>query len=167
MRHQYSPSVQAISASRHAPVLAVVIMVHVAGCIWPIVTAIVPKVSLQMARSAPSPCCWMGCRELVQSNRYCPTHQSLSRQKADQQRGSAHERGYGKRWQAASKGFLRSHPLCARCSIATQVVPAQVVDHIIPHRGDMQVFWDRNNWQPLCKRCHDSKTAREDGGFGR
>lgn len=28
-------------------------------------------------------------------------------------------------------------------------------------------MWDECNWQPLCKPCHDSKTAREDGGFGR
>lgn len=28
-------------------------------------------------------------------------------------------------------------------------------------------MWDSANWQPLCKHCHDAKTAREDGGFGR
>ena len=37
-----------------------------------------------------------------------------------------------------------------------------VVDHIVPHRGDSNLFWDRNNWQPLCKPCHDRKTGRED-----
>jgi 5-methylcytosine-specific restriction protein A len=41
-----------------------------------------------------------------------------------------------------------------------------VVDHIIPHKGDKDLFWDSNNWQPLCKTCHDEKTAREDGAFG-
>jgi len=29
------------------------------------------------------------------------------------------------------------------------------------------MFWDERNWQALCKPCHDAKTAREDGGFGR
>jgi 5-methylcytosine-specific restriction protein A len=47
------------------------------------------------------------------------------------------------------------------------VEPAAVVDHITPHGGDEALFWDRDNWQPLCKPCHDAKTAREDGGFGR
>ncbi|WP_304879789.1 HNH endonuclease [uncultured Parasutterella sp.] len=28
------------------------------------------------------------------------------------------------------------------------------------------MFWDESNWQALCKRCHDRKTAAEDGGFG-
>ena len=36
------------------------------------------------------------------------------------------------------------------------------LDHIIPHRGDRRLFWDRNNWQALCKSCHDSKTMTED-----
>jgi 5-methylcytosine-specific restriction protein A len=42
-----------------------------------------------------------------------------------------------------------------------------VVDHKVPHRGDMKLFWDRNNWQSMAKECHDRKTASEDGGFGR
>ena len=33
------------------------------------------------------------------------------------------------------------------------------VDHIIPHRGDPELFWDRSNWQALCKNCHDRKTG--------
>lgn len=44
---------------------------------------------------------------------------------------------------------------------------AEVVDHIVPHKGDLSLFWSRSNWQSLCKRCHDIKTAMEDGGFGR
>ena len=44
---------------------------------------------------------------------------------------------------------------------------AVIVDHIKPHRGDKVLFWDRNNWQPLCKMHHDRKTVLEDGGFGR
>jgi 5-methylcytosine-specific restriction protein A len=46
------------------------------------------------------------------------------------------------------------------------VVAATVVDHIVPHKGDKVKFWDSSNWQSLCKRCHDAKTATEDGGFG-
>ena len=41
-------------------------------------------------------------------------------------------------------------------------VKATVVDHVVPHRGDEQLFWDRSNWRALCKRCHDQKTRRED-----
>ncbi|MBR3020599.1 MAG: HNH endonuclease [Clostridia bacterium] len=36
--------------------------------------------------------------------------------------------------------------------------PATVVDYTIPHRGDHKLFWDQDNWEPLCKECHDRKT---------
>jgi len=52
------------------------------------------------------------------------------------------------------------------CQARGLVVVATIVDHIKPHRGDMVMFWDSSNWQPLCKPCHDRKTAREDGGYG-
>lgn len=37
-----------------------------------------------------------------------------------------------------------------------------VVDHIVPHRGDQKLFWDRGNWQPLCEHHHNVKTMTED-----
>jgi 5-methylcytosine-specific restriction protein A len=36
---------------------------------------------------------------------------------------------------------------------------AVVVDHITPHRRNKELFWDKTNWQALCKRCHDRKTG--------
>lgn len=39
---------------------------------------------------------------------------------------------------------------------------ATVVDHVVPHRGEELLFWDRSNWRALCKRCHDKKTGCED-----
>ncbi|BAU28970.1 HNH endonuclease [Aneurinibacillus soli] len=62
--------------------------------------------------------------------------------------------------------FLARNPLCKECQAEGNTVVAEVVDHIIPHKGDHVLFWDEKNWQPLCKRHHDSKTAKEDGGFG-
>lgn len=73
------------------------------------------------------------------------------------------ERGYGWKWQKAREAFLK-HPenvLCRACTELGLVVVATVVDHIVPHRGDQGLFWDRDNWQPLCKTCHDRKTATE------
>lgn len=76
---------------------------------------------------------------------------------------------YGAMWRKARAHFLRSHPLCmcAECKSEGLIVSATVVDHVIPHRGDVRLFWDQTNWQSLTKPCHDRKTAREDGGFGR
>lgn len=68
-------------------------------------------------------------------------------------RANAGERGYNHRWRVARVAFLREHPFCVHC--LPLYVAATVVDHIVPHRGDQQLFWDKSNWQPLCKVCHD------------
>jgi 5-methylcytosine-specific restriction protein A len=112
------------------------------------------------------PCGKTGCRELTDSG-YCPEHKRQREQQADQQRGTAAERGYNSRWRKARKTYLQRHPLCVHCEQEGLVVEATVIDHIIPHKGDQALFWDTDNWQPLCKRHHDMKTVREDGGFGR
>jgi len=67
---------------------------------------------------------------------------------------------YGHRWRKASKTFLMHRPLCIECSRLGRVTASQVVDHIVPHRGDIKLFWDTDNWQPLCKLCHDSHKQR-------
>jgi 5-methylcytosine-specific restriction protein A len=81
-------------------------------------------------------------------------------------RASSTKRGYGYKWQKARAGYLARHPLCAQCERDGRIGVATDLDHIIPHKGDMQLFWDRANWQGLCKPHHSAKTAREDGGFG-
>lgn len=43
-----------------------------------------------------------------------------------------------------------------------EAIKATVVDHIIPHRGNKDLFWDESNWQALCKKCHDKNTMTED-----
>jgi len=78
----------------------------------------------------------------------------------NESRESSAKRGYGSKWQAAREQFLREHPLCADHMARGHVVPATVVDHKVPHRGDLKLFWDRKNWQSLCKLCHDSHKQR-------
>ena len=46
------------------------------------------------------------------------------------------------------------------CESVGVIKAAEVVDHVIPHKGDVVLFWDSRNWQSLCKACHDAKTAR-------
>lgn len=67
---------------------------------------------------------------------------------------------YGYRWQKYRAQYLKAHPLCVMHQRMGQVVPATVVDHIQPHRGDEGLFWDEANHQALCKRCHDSHKQR-------
>lgn len=75
---------------------------------------------------------------------------------------SSTQRGYGYKWQQARKTFLQVNPLCCMCKQDGRIEAATVVDHIEPHRGDRKLFWDRKNWQPLCKTHHDSTKAKEE-----
>ena len=83
-----------------------------------------------------------------------------------QRRDSSAKRGYGYKWQKASRLFLDANPLCVMCAKAGRTAGATVVDHIRPHKGNKESFWDIDNWQALCKPCHDShKKSIEYHGF--
>ena len=69
---------------------------------------------------------------------------------------SSTKRGYNYRWQKSSKIFLKRNPLCAFCLAQGKYSEATLVDHIKPHRGNKQTFWDMSNWQALCTTCHAS-----------
>ena len=62
-------------------------------------------------------------------------------------------------WRKARKAFLTENPYCVDCGSA-----ANTVDHRTAHRGDMELFWDRSNWQPMCFPCHQRKRGRERHG---
>ena len=138
---------------------------------------------IHMATRAKSVCRHPGCGKLIDGPGYCAPHVKQVRQQSDAERGTAHERGYDSKWRKAREGFLRNHPLCEcnECLASGRLIASAVVDHTIPHRlkeakdsGDPEaiakaiaLFWDRKNWKAMSKACHDRKTAREDGGFGR
>jgi 5-methylcytosine-specific restriction protein A len=98
-----------------------------------------------------------------------PTHAQTQRAKrrraTDRHRGSASERGYDARWQAARRWYLNQNPLCRACESQGYYRMANEVDHIVPFKGDDRLKWDQDNWQPLCKSCHSRKSAKESGGW--
>lgn len=59
-------------------------------------------------------------------------------------------------WRRARDAYLRANYACVACGKA-----ANTVDHIKPHRGDPELFWDARNWQPMCFLCHQAKRGRE------
>ena len=86
----------------------------------------------------------------------------------DAKRGSARQRGYDHRWAKCRALFLQKNPLCALHEQRGELVAASVVDHVKPHRGNAQLFWDEANWQSLCAPCHSSaKQSQERVGFSR
>ena len=84
------------------------------------------------------------------------------RREFDGQRGSARRRGYTVAWQKARAAYLAQNPLCVFCERQGLVTAAAVVDHIEPHHGDPQKFWNTDNWQPLCRPHHDGTKQRQE-----
>lgn len=78
-------------------------------------------------------------------------------------RESSARRGYSYRWQKYAKGYLAAHPICLHCEQAGRSTLASLVDHIIPVlSGESDPnFWPASNHQPLCRRCHARKTAKD------
>ena len=64
-------------------------------------------------------------------------------------------------WRSAAKSHLARNPICVFCEQYNRLTPAQCVDHIIPWRGDVKLFWEHGNWQSLCNTCHGRKGMAE------
>lgn len=66
------------------------------------------------------------------------------------------------RWQRLRWSILlRDLFTCRRCGLLADS-PDLVADHVMPHRGDEEMFWDAGNLQCLCKACHDGEKQREE-----
>lgn len=67
-------------------------------------------------------------------------------------------------WRKVRAHQLAIEPLCKECDKRGRVTVATVCDHI---DGDCNNNpEDGSNYQSLCRTCHATKTAREDGGWG-
>lgn len=110
-----------------------------------------------MATKPLRPCNHQGCKMLTRE-RWCPQH----RPKYQRRESQAWHRMYGLDiWQRLRAEQLLRESWCRECAQVGHRVRATVVDHIVPHRGNMTLFTDPANLQSLCKRCHDRKTMRE------
>lgn len=69
---------------------------------------------------------------------------------------------YNAKWTRSAKLFLKDNPLCVYCLQVGKTTAAEVVDHIVKHEGDVELFNDPKNRQALCKHCHDSVKAKEE-----
>lgn len=106
----------------------------------------------------------------------------------EQRRGSAHQRGYTRRWSEYSKARLRRHPLCVgyprgyhgytvvegengdeiiNQTSDARLVLAEVTDHGESAAAHPELFWEPSNHQSLCTDCNKRKAIEVEGGFGR
>jgi hypothetical protein len=72
-----------------------------------------------------------------------------------------HGKLYSYRWQKRRRLHLMQEPLCRRCSQEGRVTAAEVVDHIEPHRYDINKFI-LGKLQSLCASCHSKIKQQEE-----
>lgn len=65
-------------------------------------------------------------------------------------------------WLRMRKLKLSEQPLCARCNQLGVTTQATVVNHIKPHKGDVNLFHDYSNIEGVCAPCHDGVIKREE-----
>jgi 5-methylcytosine-specific restriction enzyme A len=65
-------------------------------------------------------------------------------------------------WLRTRKRKLQEKPLCERCEAKGFVRAANVVNHRVPHKGDLNLFLDWDNLESVCKECHDSTIQSEE-----
>jgi 5-methylcytosine-specific restriction protein A len=102
------------------------------------------------------------CGAIVKSDERCKCERAAeTKRKAiyDAKRPSSSARGYTSAWDKARAAYLYRHPMCCweGCN-----QPATVVDHKKAHKGDQGLFWDSDNWQPLCAPHHNGAKQRQE-----
>ena len=69
-------------------------------------------------------------------------------------------------WKTRRSAQLIHEPFCRECARKGHRVKATEVDHIVPHRGNVDLFC-KGALQSLCHRCHSRKTMQENSNvFG-
>ena len=115
--------------------------------------------------AALKPCSVPGCAALSEHGGRCEQHRK--QHYSTQQRAYYSRMGHSDRsWRETRRRYLADHPLCAdpfREHGEKHLIAAEILDHVQPHRGDARLCFDPSNWQGLCRRCNDRKTAIDHG----
>lgn len=70
-----------------------------------------------------------------------------------------------KHWRARRDYQLSTEPLCAMCLKLGKYTPATVADHIVPHKGDPELF--EGALQSLCAFHHNSTKQSHEANPGK
>lgn len=67
-------------------------------------------------------------------------------------------------WKRLRVAALKNSPICKFCEERGRVTEATIADHITPHRGKSELFFDIKNIHGLCKPCHDGVKQKMERG---
>lgn len=77
-------------------------------------------------------------------------------------RTEKHRFYYTATWRKLRTYHLQIEPLCQMCLAVDKIVPAEIVDHIIPFKDRYDpLATDADNFKSLCWSCHSIATQRE------
>ncbi len=102
------------------------------------------------------PCLRPGCSALVKSG-YCDAHRRVDTYKHDPTSKHLYNTA---RWKRIRKAHLKQEPDCVECKKDGWQVEGTQVDHVVPHNGDREKFYN-GKLQTLCDRHHAIKTRVE------
>lgn len=107
-----------------------------------------------------------GCNNLASPpHKYCNLHLYLEREEEEKRNRWTIGKQYvtqwpelysSSKWKEISKNHLKNSPYCVVCGNK-----AEHVDHIQPHRGNLDLFYNEDNLESLCHDCHSKKTLDE------
>jgi 5-methylcytosine-specific restriction enzyme A len=114
-----------------------------------------------MAFRPPVGCNFPACKAIsLPGKGYCKDHQNVPREMARVRDRERYARNPWRKWYN-SPGWrdnikpkrLKENPICQVCNREG----SYVVDHIVDHHGDWNLFFDYSNTRALCRPCHDKK----------
>lgn len=97
------------------------------------------------------------CGALLNESGYCARHQGM-KPKPFANATRLNEALYkSARWKELRKRAIEMHPYCQICGCREELQ----VHHIIPPRGNSELFFDERNLSVVCEACHRQITAEE------
>lgn len=110
-------------------------------------------------------CHQLGCDNAkVNHSYFCMEHGGARAINNTKERKALNNKYASKQWKQFRQIHLSKYPLCARCQSLGKITPASDVDHIYPHKMQLDK-WMGNRFQSLCRPCHSIKTALEKRGM--
>ena len=109
-----------------------------------------------------SKCNRLGCLNPGVGQGRCEAHGGVRKDKYYGRKIRDHHKLYNTaQWQALRKNILYKYPTCQRCQTYGYLTAGVDVDHVQPHRGNSDLFYNLSNLQTLCRSCHSWKSQRE------